>query len=73
WTNQDWVMFCMFCVPVNSVLSDARPVGRIRRSRRIRQETPDRICLLSIYLILQLNPSAQANPAIINYAFLLIR
>ena len=48
-------------------------VGRIRRSRRIRQETPDRICLLSIYLILQLNPSAQANPAIINYAFLLIR
>ncbi|OSL87582.1 hypothetical protein EAZG_02153 [Escherichia coli TA249] len=28
---------------------------------------------LSIYLILQLIPSAQANPAIINYAFLLIR
>ncbi|CDK84883.1 hypothetical protein [Escherichia coli IS25] len=34
-------MFCMFCVPVNSVLSDARPVGRIRRSRRIRQSMPD--------------------------------
>ncbi len=33
-------MFCMFCVPVNSVLSDARPVGRIRRSRRIRQCLP---------------------------------
>ncbi|TGC16727.1 hypothetical protein CRU79_11040 [Escherichia sp. E4385] len=32
-----------------------------------------KICPLSIYLILQLNPSAQANPAIINYAFLLIR
>ncbi|AUS66132.1 hypothetical protein CXP54_11305 [Escherichia albertii] len=48
-------------------------VGRIRRLRRIRQETPDKICPLSIYLILQLNPSAQANLTIINYAFLLIR
>ena len=42
-------------------------------TRRIRQETPDRICLLSIYLILQLNLPRQANPVIINYAFLLIR
>ncbi|MEE6866227.1 hypothetical protein Q0S35_20030, partial [Escherichia coli B15/O112:H1] len=41
--------------------------------RRIRQETPGKICPLSIYLILQLNPSRQANPVIINYAFLLIR
>ncbi|OSL33324.1 hypothetical protein EAPG_02019 [Escherichia albertii B156] len=41
--------------------------------RRIRQETPDKICPLSIYLILQLNPSSQANLTIINYAFLLIR
>ncbi|AAN81118.1 hypothetical protein HMPREF1621_02968 [Escherichia coli A25922R] len=48
-------------------------VGRIRRLRRIRQETPGKICPLSIYLILQLNPSRQANPVIINYAFLLIR
>lgn len=43
------------------------------RLRRIRQETPGKICLLSIYLILQLNPPRQANPVIINYAFLLIR
>ncbi|EFR15526.1 hypothetical protein ECDEC2B_2703 [Escherichia coli DEC2B] len=48
-------------------------VGRIRRLRRIRQETPGKRCFLSIYLILQLNPPCQANPAIINYAFLLIR
>lgn len=37
----------------------------LARARRLRP--------LSIYLILQLIPSAQANPAIINYAFLLIR